>query len=278
MAELNVPFRVPVSVMIPTRRLALLILATPLLACGRPFELKHYPQAESLYTASLREFQQEHWDNAILGFEKLTMELPARDTLLSRSHYYLGRAHQKKKEHLLAAQSFSRLTESFPDDTLADDALFEAGRSYAKMWRRPTLDAQYGQTAVSTYRTLLALYPNSALRVDTERAIARLEEMMATKDYETGMYYIRRKYYEPAILYFRDVIQKFPNTNKARMSYVRLARAFRAIRYRDDLRETCQSARELYPQDAVIQEACADIPRGEQPAPAAPSDTTARIP
>ena len=31
---------------------------------------------------------------------------------------------------MLAAQSFSRLVESFPDDSLADDAALEAARSY----------------------------------------------------------------------------------------------------------------------------------------------------
>ena len=225
-------------------------------ACSGGFQVKNYPVAESLYSAGLAQYNKGRWDNAIAAFEKLTIELPARDTLLSRSHYYLGKAQQRRKQHLLAAQSFTRLTESFPDDTLADDALMEAGDSYAKLWRKPALDPQYGHTALATYRTLLSLYPNSALRPDIERRVVRLEQLMATKDYETGMYYLRRKFYDPAVLYFKDVIRKYPDSGRARDSYIRLVQAYRAIKYRDDLKETCDLARERYPGDAEFNSLC----------------------
>ena len=242
-------------------------------ACSAGFQVKNYPVAETLYTASLEQYKRGRWDNAIAGFEKLTIELPARDTLLSRSHYYLGKAQQRRKQHLLAAQSFTRLTESFPDDSLADDALLEAGDSYARLWRKPALDPQYGHTALATYRTLLSLYPNSALRPDVERRVVQLEQMMATKDYQTGMYYLRRKFYDPAVLYFKDVIRKYPDSGRARDSYLRLVQAYRAIKYRDDLKETCDLARERYPGDAEFNAVCP----APAPSPAA-GDTAQRVP
>lgn len=262
-----------------SRALSRLSLLALLVAGCRPaFQVKNYPEAERLYAATLAEYRKEHWDNAIAGFEKLTIDLPARDSLLPRAHYYLGKSHQRKKQHLLAAQSFTRLTESFPDDTLADDALFEAGASYAKLWRDPTLDPQYGQTALSTYRTLLALYPNSVRRAATEERIRRLEQQMATKDYETGMFYLRRKYYDPAVLYFRDVIRRYPETPRAREAYLRLVDAFEAIRYREDLRETCEAARARYPGDAAVAAACPGTSVAADSARGAAADTASRVP
>lgn len=239
------------------RRGLLALFLVALGACGSAFELKNYPTSETLYQAGLRQFRQGHWDYAIQAFEKLTLDLPARDTLLPRAYWYLAQAHTKKKQYLLAAQSFSRLTESFPDDTLADDALLYAGAGYAKMWRKPALDAQYGLTAISTYRTLLAIYPNSPLRDVAEQRASKLEQWFATKDYNTGMYYLKRKAYDPAILYFRDVIRLYPNTPKSREAYLRLVQAFHAIRYREDERETCLAVRQLYPQDRQVVAACA---------------------
>ena len=142
-------------------------LATALLlsaaACRPDFQLKKLTDPMTLYTASLREYQRRKWDNAVAGFEKLTTELPARDTLLSRSYWYLASAHQHLKEYLLAAQSFNRLVETFPEDSLADDAALEAARSYRRLWRKPELDPTYGETAFATYNTLLAFYPDSPL-------------------------------------------------------------------------------------------------------------------
>ena len=127
---------------------ALSISATA--ACRPEFQLKNLTTNESLYAASLNEYRRKHWDNAITGFEKLTTDLPARDTLLPRSYWYLASSHQHQDEFLLGAQSFSRLVESFPDDSLADDAALEAARSYSRLWRKPQLDPSYGETALAS--------------------------------------------------------------------------------------------------------------------------------
>ena len=242
-----------------------LVLVLSVTACVQAFRVADFPTTEGLYRAGLREYERKHWDNAIAAFEKLTLDLPARDTLLSRAFWYLAKSHVGKKQYLLAAQSFARVTESFPDDTLADDALLGAGDAYAKMWRKPTLDAQYGLSAISTYRTLLAIYPNSQLREAATTRAAKLEQWFATKDYDTGMYYMRRKAYDPAILYFRDVIRLYPNTPKTREAYLRLVQAYRAIRYQEDARETCTAIRQLYPADPDVAAACVAF-----------ADTTAR--
>jgi outer membrane protein assembly factor BamD len=230
------------------------------LACSPAFKLRDYPTHESLWGGSMREFNARRWDNAIVGFERLTLELPARDTLLPRAHFYLGQAHARRAEHLLAAQSFQRLAESFPDDSLADDALLAAGNAYQRLWRKPTLDAQYGFTAAEVYRQLVELYPDSPLREQAQEQVDRLTEWFATKDYETGLYYMRRKAYDPAIIYFRDVVGKFPTTDRARQAYLRLVDAYREINYRDDARETCATLWEKYPNDREVRETCGPRP------------------
>lgn len=237
--------------------LAAALLVAAFAACSKGFQVNAYAGSdERLYAAGVREFDRRHWDNAVAAFDKLSLDLPARDTLLPRVYFYLGRAHERKGEHLLAAQSFSRLTEAFPDDSLADDALFESGEAYRRMWRKPVLDAQYGQTALATYRTLLSLYPNSPLRDRATSAITRLEEMFATKDYDSGMFYLRRKAFDSAIIYFRDVVKNYPNARHARDAQLRLVGAYRAIRYKDDAAEVCNALRQSYAGDREVRETC----------------------
>jgi outer membrane protein assembly factor BamD len=239
-----------------------LVLLVSLSACARlkerigGFQPAKYTTNESLYRASLNQYERGKWGNAVAGFEKLTLELPARDSLLPRSYWFLAQAHAHADEHLLAAQGFVRLTESFPDDTLADDALLESGRAYARMWRRPVLDPQYGLLAISTLNSLAALYPSSPLIPEAQREVDRLTEWLATKDYETGLFYLRRKAYDPAIIYFQDIVEKYPQTAKARDAQLKLVEAYRAIRYRDDANEVCAELRRAHPTDADVREAC----------------------
>src|SRR5690606_12187105 len=152
--------------------------------------------------------------------------LPTRDSLLPPSHWYLGKARLGNDERLLAAQSFIRLAESFPQDSLADDALYLSGRAYAGLWRSPTLDPQYGLLAQTQYRLLAAVYPTSPWADSAAAELKRLDEWFASKDYGTAMHYIRRKAYDSAIIYLRDVVTNWPDTDKARLAMLRLVEVY----------------------------------------------------
>ena len=251
-----------------------IILASTVAACGRGFEPNKIKASTELYRASLREFERKKWDNAVAGFELLTSQLPARDTLLPRVYWYLGQAHAKRGEHLLSAQAYSRINDAFPDDSLADDALFEQGKEYRRLWRKPMLDPEYGRTALLTFRSISATYPESPLVQPAEREIARLNDMLAKKDFETGEHYLRRKAYDSAIIYFRDVTRTYADTPTARKAYLRLVDAFRAINYKEDIADVCGEMRRSYPSDAEVQRACGTGPTASAPStgpPAAPA-------
>lgn len=235
--------------------LALVALATAA-GCSRGFRLNRYTTNESLYRAGVSEYNKKKFDHAVLVFEKLTLDLPARDTLLPTAHWYLAKSHAGRKEHLLAAQAYNRLAESFATDSLADDALYEAAKEYQAMWRRPTLDAQYGEQALSAYQSLLGLYPDTDRKGDAEKAISTLQEWFADKDYQSGMYYFRRKAYDSGIIYFKDVIKNYPQTDKAREAYLRLAASYDAIRYREDKKEVCVTLLDKYPKNSEVLATC----------------------
>jgi outer membrane assembly lipoprotein YfiO len=235
---------------------ALLLVAA---ACHPEFQLSNYPSNDTLYRAATEEYRAGRWDNAVSAFEKLTTDLSARDTLLPRSHWYLAQAHLKRDEYVLAATSFSRLAESFPDDSLAPQATLEAARAYRHMWRKPTLDATYGENARATYTTLLGLYPNSPLAPVAQKELTELEEMFAQKNYLSGLYYFRRGGYDSGIIYFKDVIAKWPSSPTARLAQLRLVDSYKAIRYKEDAQDTCAILRTRYPGDAEVNSACTGV-------------------
>jgi outer membrane protein assembly factor BamD len=264
--------------MISSRRALVATLLLLAAACHPEFEITKFPTNEALYRAATEEFARGRWDNAVAAYEKLTTDLPARDTLLPRAHWYLAQAHQKKGEWVLAATSFSRLAESFPDDTLADDAALEAARSYRKLWRKPALDPSYGESALASYNTLLGLYPTSPLIPQARKELTELEEMFAQKNYLSGMYYYRRGGYDSGIIYFKDVVNRYPASASARLAQLRLVDSYKKIRYREDAVEACASLRKSFPDDAEVRTTCADVavppsPVASNPASAPPSST-----
>ena len=246
------------------------LLASLLVACTPGFQTKNFHTNSDLFAASKTEYDRTRWDNAITGFERLTLDLSARDTLLPRAYWFLALSHEKKGEHLLAATSFLRLAETFPDDSLADDALLAAGDSYASLWRDPGLDPQYGTLAQMQYRLLSSIYPDSPLRERAQRAALSIDDKMAAKDYETAMHYVRRRAWDSALIYFKDVVKNYPNSQRARESLLRMVEVYLnpVMNYREEAKETCATLRTAYPGDTEVAKSCAGV--------VAPADSAAK--
>jgi outer membrane protein assembly factor BamD len=241
-------------------RASAVVAALLVAGCHRnSFQPLKFPSHQALYDASLGELKKHKWDHAIAGFEKLTTDLPARDPLLPEAYYHLGEAHMGKHEYILAAQSYSRVAENFPEDTLADRATYNTGIAYSKLWRRPALDPQYGETALSTFQSFLAAYPDSPLRDSAQKQIERLDEWFGIKGYNNGVTYYKRKAYDSGIIYFRDVVKNYPKTDAARKAQIKLVQSYRAIKYKEDVAETCGTLEKTYPKDKDVEKACQGV-------------------
>lgn len=234
-------------------------------ACRPGFQPRAFPSSGALFAASLAEYNAKRFDNAVSGFERLTLDLSARDTLLPLAHWYLAHAHEMKQEHLLAASSYARLAESFPDDSLAPAALLLAGRSYSELWRRPDLDGTYGDLAQIQFRQLSTLYPDSPLKRAADSASFDIDERKAAKDYGVGMHYVRRKAFESSLIYFKDVVKDYPLTKMARAALMEMVVVYRRpeLKYVPEAAETCLTLRTTYPGDAEVDALC---PNGGSPA------------
>lgn len=265
----------------PLTRAAAAAAAFVMSACAASFDAAKYTNPVQLYRASSQAMQRHKWDDALAGYDRLASQLPARDTLLPRVYFAQGQAHARKREHLLAAQAYARIQDAFPDDSLAPEALYEEGREYQKLWDKPALDPQYGQTALATFRQLLQLYPDAPRAADATRQIANVNQMFAAKDLETGMHYFRRKAYDPALIYFKDVVRLYPGTPAARGAYLRMIQSYKAINYKEEIAETCTEMRKTYAADVEVQRVCGPGPAAAPttaaatgvPTPAAPAST-----
>ena len=128
------------------------------------------------------------------------------------------------------------------------------------MWRKPELDPTYGGEAINTYQTLLGLYPDSPYADSAQKQLKVLDEMFATKDYQTGMQYFRRKAYDSAVIYFRSVLDHYPQTQRVHDALLRLADVYDRLNYKEDKADICTTLRDRYPRDGAVGSACGRAP------------------
>jgi outer membrane assembly lipoprotein YfiO len=224
-------------------------------ACGR-FDPSQYPTPEALFDASLEKYHNGDCGAAELGFQRLAFEFPARDPRRAQSRYYLAECLQDSKRYLEAAREYRRVADQHAQDSLAPIALLRMGEAYTKLWRRDELDATYGLSALTVLQELQGRYPSSASAQTAQAHIEQLNERFAHKEYKTGIYYLRARAYDSAIIYFRSVVLNWPQSSWAPEALLKLVEAYDRIDYEEDKNDMCGQLERFYPDMRKQAEAC----------------------
>jgi outer membrane assembly lipoprotein YfiO len=226
-------------------------------ACHR-FDPRAYTEPDDLFRASMREFRAGRFDKAQTGFQKLTFDVGARDSLYPVARFFLGECYFGEGDYLTAAREFRRVSDESPGHRLAPDALLRAADSYAKLWQKPQLDPTNGQTALATYRELAGRFPDAAATRVAATRLRALNEEFARKELENGLYYFQRNAFDSAILYFKDLIATYASASVVPDAYVYIVRSYRAIGYKDEEAEVCRVLRQYYARRADVKRYCGD--------------------
>lgn len=217
-------------------------------------------QVDTLWSRAMRQYRKGSWAKAATLFERVTLEVPAGDTLAIAANFYLAESYFGTRNQLQAARQFRKVSDDFPTSALAAEALLRAGDAYADLWRRPELDDSYAQTAKATYQELLNRYPDAPAAARARMRIADLEEWFAAKEFKSAQYYYRLKAYDSAILYLKDIAATYPRASVTPTALLRLVDAYRALGYAEDRRETCGYIRRFHPTTPGLDAAC-PVPR-----------------
>jgi outer membrane protein assembly factor BamD len=215
---------------------------------------------ETLWTRAVAMHGKGEWVKASEMFERITLELPAADTLTLQARFRLGECRLAMGEQLQAAREFRKVSDETPNARLAPEALLRAGDAYAELWRRPELDPTYGQTALATYQELLNRYPDAAAADRAQLRIKGLQDDFAWKQFRAGEYYMRLKAYDSAVLYFKDLAATWPQADVTPTALLRLIDAYRKLDYPEDIADVCGYLRRFHAGHAGVNEAC-PIPR-----------------
>jgi outer membrane assembly lipoprotein YfiO len=213
-------------------------------------------QLDSLAATAAALLTEREWSDAAIAYERLLLELPRGDRRMPGARLALGEARLGLKSYLQAVREFRRVADEHPIDSLAPTGLLRAGDAYAKLWRRPELDPTYGTQALATWQELLSRYGDSPVAATARARIAGLEEWFAIKAYKAAEFYVRYKAYDSAILYFKDLVARYPRTTVAPQALEQLVGAYRRLGYEEDVQEMCAYFRINHPDAPQLEATC----------------------
>ncbi len=231
----------------------LALVATVGGACGPKAPPITQMTPEDLWLKGVDAYNAEHWDKAIQYFGRYTT-VGGTDPRVHQARYYVGQAYFQDHQYVSAAGEFTRLAADLGRTDLADDARFMACRAYEELSPDPQLDQEYTRAAIDHCQALLSYFPDSSHADEARRIIAEMREKLATKLFEGGDWYYRRRAYDSAIIYFEAVAEQYPQTEHAPKALGRLAKIYEILEYSDERADVLQKLRTQYPESAEAKE------------------------
>jgi outer membrane protein assembly factor BamD len=226
--------------------------------CGPGFKPEAYPTPIALFEASKAEYQRGNCGGAVRGLTRVLFELPARDPRVAEARYLLGECRLRQGEHLEASRELRRVADEFPTHELAPTALMRSADALARLWKRAELDPTYGEQALAVYSEVLQRYPNTSAAEQTRERVGELGDKFALKDLKTGDFYFRIKAYDSAIIYYRLVIEHWPQSQHAPPALMKLVETYHRIGYEEEATETCAHLRRFYSGAKGLGDVCPD--------------------
>jgi outer membrane protein assembly factor BamD len=210
--------------------------------------------ADQLYSRAMGSLAAKEWTEAVDLFERLTLEYP-QDPRFQEARFRIGEAHYGKKEYVTAADEFARLASDYPTGPWADDARFKVCESYNELSPTMQLDQQYTISAIEHCESLVGYYPDSEYVPRAQAIAARLEQKLAEKALAAGEFYLRRRAYDSALIYFDTVVRDFPTTTVAPRALLRTVQTYRALGYKEEMEAARERLLKEYPTSAEAKQA-----------------------
>ncbi len=131
----------------------------------------------------------------------------------------------KDENYLLSATRFKNFAEGNSQDSLAENALFMAAKSYYLNSPVYNLDQSETNEAITVIQDYINHYPNSENVKDANDYIIELHHKLEKKAFENSKSYYTTGFYKSADVSFQTFIEDFPDSGDKEEAYMYLLRS-----------------------------------------------------
>ena len=223
------------------------------MACG-PKQTNLILDAEDQFALAKREFEKKNYDQAIIEFQKLIFNYPGA-VFIDSTQYLLGMSYFNQKDYPLASVEFNKLLSSFPTSQLSDDAAFMVAFCDFEMSVKAELDQSHTLKAIEELQRFLDDYPASDRAKEASDLLNLCRTKLAKKAYKNGWLYFKRKQYEAALIYLKDVINGYHDTKWVAPAQFQIAEVYFKQKKFEQAKTEYQKFLENFPQDKLAKKA-----------------------
>jgi len=156
----------------------------------------------------------EDYPTAQRYFDIIRLQYPASE-YADDAQFYLGETYFAKGEYIMASYNYQMVVRNYPQSPWVRLSAYKAALCYYRLSPEYYRDQRYTLEAIRAFNEFVAFYPEDSLADSARVYIIRLRGKLAEKDYETAELYLKMADPEAALIYFDQVIRRYPDTHFA---------------------------------------------------------------
>lgn len=259
------------------RLLLLLLLATPLAACGSAWDgsdrsLNRRPgasaterSAEDLYAAGMEALDREQYQRAVELFDQVEREHPY-STFATNAKLMAAYGEYMRNRYTEALGALDRFIQLHPAHRDIAYAYYLRALSYYEQINDTQRDQRATEQAMAALQDVANRFPNTPYARDARLKIDLARDHLAGREMVVGRFYQNRRLYNAAIGRFRRVVDEFQTTNHVPEALHRLTEIYLTLGLVEEARRTASVLGHNYPGSPWYQDSYALLVEGATPA------------
>jgi outer membrane protein assembly factor BamD len=212
---------------------------------------------EDLFSLAAQAFDEEDWDEATQAFERLIFTAPTFERIVE-ARMYLARAYYNKGEYITSVSEFTRIVDRHPGHELAPEASLGVCQSYVAQSPHVQRDQTLTGQAWTACQNTVIDFRGTEVSTQAEELRNRMEDKLAHKIYLNGDFYFRRNLLPSGIIYFRDVLERYPGNRWSAKALLRLYQSYTSLEWDTEAEEAKERLLREFPDSEEAREIGAD--------------------
>jgi outer membrane protein assembly factor BamD len=235
------------------RTFGVLLVIVAVFACSRT-AVKQPPSPYAQYQLATKLYEKGNYLKAQKEFQAVIYGYPGQ-AFIDTAQYYLGMTYFNISSYSEGVGEFRKLLKTYPTSALADDAQYQIAISYYKESPSFAKDQTDTYSAIDEFGVFLDKYSDSPMVDDAQAKLNELYDKLAKKLYKAGELYLKLNNYDPAILYFEQVRDNYPQTQWAIIAMYNTGVAQMKLGKKADALQTFQDFVTAFPNNKLVKKA-----------------------
>ncbi len=150
-------------------------------------------------------------DRAIIMYKKIVDNSPFGE-YADKSLFNMAECYRRLRKYDDAIEAYERIVNDYPQSELASESKYQLAYARYEASLDPEYDQETTEEALREFRQISRTTAVPAVAEEAEAALKELRSKKADSAVKIAEFYERQKKYQSAIIYYKDVVSKFPGT------------------------------------------------------------------